>query len=194
MLGAIKHGLGNLFNFNGRDARQTFWFFVLFVYVVLTAISILAMIPSMVNMFSAIFEAASSGAPPETLDGFMPAFMGEMMQTTLWIGIGSGVLTMLLLAASLVRRLHDSGMSGWWALAPGAIQVVGLAMMPSQIDQIMEIMKNMDAAEVQNPAAMMQAQGLAGLIGWLAIGLLIWFGVRGSTDGPNAYGDAPTRF
>ena len=31
MLAAIKHNLANLFNFTGRDARQTFWYYVLFV-------------------------------------------------------------------------------------------------------------------------------------------------------------------
>jgi uncharacterized membrane protein YhaH (DUF805 family) len=194
MLGAIKYGLGNLLNFNGRDARQTFWYYVLFVYVVVTAISMLAMIPMMVNMFSAIVDAAASGKPPEAANAVMVGFMGDLMRTSLWVGIGSGIAMLVLLAASLVRRLHDSGMPGWWALAPGAIQVVGLAMMPSQIDAVMEVVNTMDAAAMQNPTAMMQAKGMAGLIGWVAIGLVIWFGVRKSDPESNSYGDQPVRF
>ncbi|MDE8651918.1 DUF805 domain-containing protein [Novosphingobium album (ex Liu et al. 2023)] len=34
MPGAVRYGLTNLVNFSGRDARQTFWFFVLFLYIV----------------------------------------------------------------------------------------------------------------------------------------------------------------
>jgi uncharacterized membrane protein YhaH (DUF805 family) len=193
MLGAIKYGLGNLFNFTGRDARQTFWFFVLFVYLVTTALTMLAMIPMIANMFSAIFEAASRGAPPESVDAMMPALMADMFGSILWVSMGSGIAMIVLLAASLVRRLHDSGMSGWWALAPGAIQVIGLAMLPRQLAMMPDLMKDMDPETLNNPATMMQMQG-TGLIGWVAIGLVIWFGVRNSTDGPNAYGNEPTRF
>jgi uncharacterized membrane protein YhaH (DUF805 family) len=193
MLGAIKYGLGNLFNFTGRDARQTFWFFVLFVYLVTTALTMVAIIPAMAGMFSAIFEAASSGAPPESVDAMMPALMADMFGSIMWISIGSGIAMTVLLAASLVRRLHDSGMPGWWALAPGAIQLIALVMLPRQFALMQDMMKDMDPETLNNPATMMQMQG-TGLIGWVAIGLVIWFGVRKSTPGPNAYGDAPVRF
>ena len=54
MLDAIRHGLANLLNFSGRDARQTFWYYVLFVYVVTTVVTVLAMIPAMVDMSAAL--------------------------------------------------------------------------------------------------------------------------------------------
>jgi uncharacterized membrane protein YhaH (DUF805 family) len=193
MLGAIKYGLGNLFNFNGRDARQTFWYYVLFVYIVVTAITMLAMIPMMIGMFSAIFEAAKTGAPEASVNAMMPALMGDMIGSILWLSIGTGVAMVILLAASLVRRLHDSGMSGWWALGPGVIQVIGLAMLPRQLALMQDMFKDMDPAKLNNPATMMQMQG-NGLIGWVAIGLVIWFGVRKSTPGPNPYGVEPVRF
>jgi uncharacterized membrane protein YhaH (DUF805 family) len=193
MLGAIKYGLGNLFNFTGRDARQTFWYFVLFVYLVTTALTMVAIIPAMAGMFSAIFEAASSGAPPESVDAMMPALMADMFGSIKWISIGSGLAMPALLAASLVRRLHDSGSPGWWALAPGAIQLFAIAMLPRQFTLMQDMMKDMDPQTFNNPAMMMQMQGTV-LIGWVAIGLVIWFGVRKSTPGPNAYGDEPVRF
>ena len=34
MLGAIKYNLANLTNFSGRDARQTFWYYVLFLVII----------------------------------------------------------------------------------------------------------------------------------------------------------------
>jgi uncharacterized membrane protein YhaH (DUF805 family) len=51
-----------------------------------------------------------------------------------------------------------------------------------------------DPAAMSDPTAMYRAQGVAGLIGWVAIGLVIWFGVRKSSAGANRYGDAPVSF
>jgi uncharacterized membrane protein YhaH (DUF805 family) len=103
-----------------------------------------------------------------------------------------GGLFIILLAASLVRRLHDSDMPGLWALAPGALQVLGIAMMPAQLAAMTAAMA--DPAAMSDPTAMYRAQGVAGLIGWVAIGLVIWFGVRKSSAGANRYGDAPVSF
>ena len=42
--------------------------------------------------------------------------------------------------------------------------------------------------------AMMQAQGPIALLGWAPALFVVIFGVLKSTDGPNRYGDEPTRF
>ena len=57
MLNAIKYNLSNLTNFEGRDARQTFWYYVLIIVVVQYAIQIFASIPMYVSMFSNMFAA-----------------------------------------------------------------------------------------------------------------------------------------
>jgi uncharacterized membrane protein YhaH (DUF805 family) len=51
-----------------------------------------------------------------------------------------------------------------------------------------------DPAAMSDPTAMYRAQGVAGLIGWVAIGLVIWFGVRKSSPGANRFGDSPASF
>jgi len=192
MLAAIKHNLANLFNFTGRDARQTFWYYVLFVYIVTTVVSMLAMIPAMVEMFTNIIDVAKAGGSPELAQQTMANSMSGLFSSVGWVSIVVGGLFIILLAASLVRRLHDSDMPGLWALAPGALQVMGMAMMPAQLAAITAAMA--DPAAMSDPTALYRAQGVAGLIGWVAIGLVIWFGVRKSSAGANRFGDSPASF
>ncbi len=192
MLEAIKHGLRNLFKFTGRDARQTFWYYVLFVYIVTTVVSMLAMIPAMVDMFTNIMDVAAAGGSPELAQQTIASSMSGLFGLVGWMSMVVGGALIALLAASLVRRLHDSDMPGWWALAPAALQVYGIVQMPAQMAAMAAAMA--DPAAMNDPTAMYRAQGTAGLIGWAAIGLVIWFGVRKSSPGPNQYGDAPTSF
>ncbi|MBD3814359.1 MAG: DUF805 domain-containing protein, partial [Betaproteobacteria bacterium] len=61
MLGSIKYNLANLANFNGRDARQTFWYYVLFLVVIQFGAGIIAAIPMYSQIFSSAFNGAQSG-------------------------------------------------------------------------------------------------------------------------------------
>lgn len=192
MLDSIKHCLRNLFNFTGRDARQTFWYYVLFVYIVTTVVSMLAMIPALVDMFANIMNVAAAGGSPELAQQTIASSMTGLFGSVGWMSMVVGGSFIALLAASLVRRLHDSDMSGWWALAPAGLQAYGIVQMPAQMAAMAAVMA--DPAAMNDPTAMYRAQGTAGLIGWAAIGLVIWFGVRKSSPGPNQYGDAPTSF
>ena len=192
MLAAIKHNLANLSNFTGRDARQTFWYYVLFVYIVTTVVSMLAMIPAMVGMFTNIIDVAKAGGSEQTAQQTVANSMSSLFGSVGWVSMVVGALFIILLAASLVRRLHDSDMPGLWALAPCALQAIGIAMMPAQLAAMTAVMA--DPAAMGDPTAMYRAQGAAGLIGWVAIGLVIWFGVRKSSAGANRYGDAPVSF
>lgn len=189
MLDAIKHGLGGLLNFNGRDARQPFWYYVLFIYILTTAISMVAIVPSMIAMFTNFVDVAKAGGSPVEAQQAVANSMSGMFGSIGWIGMFTGAAFIVLLAASLVRRLHDSDLPGFWALAPGALQAIGIALMPAQIEAMSAVVA--DPVAASDPTAMYRAQGAAGLIGWVAIGLVIWFGVRKSTVGPNRFGDAP---
>lgn len=195
MLAAIKHGLGNLTNFNGRDARQAFWYYVLFVYLVTIVIGLVASIPmTMQAMMIGVEQGMAHAGDPEAarvamqqatlanFDTFLPALF--------WTGAISAAILLLGLAAAIVRRLHDSGLSGYWALLPGALQVFNLVSMPSQIEQSRAMM----AAQFADPSAgmgMFASAASAAVLGWAAIVLVIVFGVRKSTPGPNRFGEAP---
>lgn len=198
MLKAIKHGLGNLANVRGRDARQAFWYYVLFIYIVTLALSMAVSVPLTIQavMTGVQQGIASARYDPATAQAMTEAAildsMSGLMAATVWVGFASGLILLLGLAASLVRRLHDSGLSGYWAAIPGVLQAVNLAVIPSQFAKMDEMMTN---AMTGNPFAgfgMYQgALGLGAVAGWGAIIAVIVMGVRKSTEGPNRYGEAP---
>ena len=199
MLNAIKHGLGNLLNGNGRDARQAFWYYVLFIYLVTTVLSLVFVMPLMMqSMFAAMQQgiAQGQGQDPEVskaaIQAAMMDSMSEIMPKMIWMSIAVGVVMLLSLAAAFVRRLHDSGLSGLWALVPAACQAVSLYTMPTQLARMQEAMHT---ADLNNPmAGMLMMRGSMGagqLLAWVAIGVVVVLGVRKSTPGPNQYGEAP---
>lgn len=82
--------------FNGRASRKEYWIFVLFQILAVLAIS--------------AAERAAAVANPEILFG--------------WYTAGFLLLTLLPALAVTIRRLHDTGRSGWWGLLH-AVPVAG---------------------------------------------------------------------
>lgn len=194
MLAAIKHGLGHLLNFDGRDARQAFWYYVLFVYLVMIGISMVVVVPMTVQaLVTGVQQGIAAGQSDDPLAGQLATqaaiegAMRDMMSTMMWVASATNLLMMVLLAASFVRRLHDSDLSGWWALVPGAIQLANLILAPAVMRRMMDIL-----TRPGDPMAGMQSSmGAASLLGWAAIIVVVVLGVRKSTAGPNRYGEAP---
>ncbi len=194
MLDAIKYGLRNLTNLNGRDARQTFWYFVLFIYLINMAISMVVTVPMMLAGMARVFSAGVNNHP-EAAQGAMQGMMGDMIPLTLWTGVISGILFIAFLATSMVRRLHDSDLPGWLALIPGGLYAVALARMPSQMQAMLDVMSVQNGQDPTAALSLFQGEmGIGILFSWVPIILVIIAGVRKSTDGPNRYGDAPTSF
>lgn len=92
------------FSLAGRSCRQEFWAFALFVAVV-AALFAVSLSFSSVNVPSARADLAAFEPP-----------------LSFWLLVTGGGLWLLFtvppLLAVLVRRLHDLGQPGWWALAP----------------------------------------------------------------------------
>jgi uncharacterized membrane protein YhaH (DUF805 family) len=196
MLGALKYALSNLLNFEGRDARQTFWYYVLLLYIATMVVTFLVAIPAYARMIAGMMKTVSLNPDdPTAINGVMASSMSELMISMLWLSFGSAIVTALLLAASLVRRLHDSDLSGWWALLPAVCQVGALALLPQQIGQMTTMMEGMYRSDPAVAMGSFQNQfQLFSLIGWIPWIALIVFGVRKSTPGPNRYGEGPVSF
>lgn len=194
MLGAIKYGLRKLFDPSGRDARQTFWYYVLFIVILRFAASMVVTIPMMVTTIGDTVAAARDGADPATMQQQTNAAMIAMMPRFMWLGIVVGVASMLLLVTSVVRRLHDSDLSGWLVLVPVALHTYAITQVPAQMAKAIEMMEHLDAKTPPNAMAMMQGQGAAALIAWLPALIVVGIGVRASTPGPNRYGAEPVSF
>lgn len=199
MFEAIKHGLGNLLNFKGRDARQAFWYYVLFVWLVTTGISLIVNVPLMLEAGMSGFRegmAAGRSGDPAVVQAVTEASIAHSMMdiasSTMWVKSVSAVLTVLLLGAALVRRLHDSEMSGWWALVPGSMQIANLFVAPIMMRRMIETMNRMQTADpMAGMRSMQSSMSSASVLGLVAILAVIALGIRQSTPGPNRYGEAP---
>lgn len=194
MFGAIKYGLGNVANVHGRDARQTFWYYVLFVVVLNFGVGVLMSIPLSVKAMSVAMEAARNQADAASIQQQTMAIMAETLPMMTWVGVATGAATMLLLLASTVRRLHDIGISGWVVLVPGILYVVSLARQPMEMQRVMDAMLASAPGTMANPQMMMQGGGLQALLTWVPALIIIVIGLRNSQDGPNRFGEAPVRF
>ena len=110
---AISSGFGNLTNFSGRASRSEFWWWMLFVWIV-----------------NVIIGGILNIAVPN--DG--SSSMGFFASVAWWIVY---IIFFLATLSVAVRRLHDTGRSGWWVLLQficciGTIILIVFWVQPSQ--------------------------------------------------------------
>jgi uncharacterized membrane protein YhaH (DUF805 family) len=194
MFGSIRYNLTHLFDFRGRDARQTFWYYVLFLAIIKFLAGIAIAVPLIANMVSQIMAAARAGVTDQQeLNAMMASQMGGWAQSMVPFSIGLNLIMAALFVAAFVRRLHDSDKSGWWAILPVATQLTTIWVSYRSLGNMQNVM--LDA--MQHPGAGMQYQSTMApytAIGWLGYLVVIVFGVFQSTPGPNRYGEAPVVF
>ncbi|KPL67608.1 hypothetical protein SZ64_05475 [Erythrobacter sp. SG61-1L] len=195
MLDSIKYNLSHLASFSGRDARQTFWYYILFLVALRLVISMAVSVPMVISMMQRAFVQAQAGVDEDAMLTAMMQDMGGWMAMSVWVGVAVQLVTLALAAAAFVRRLHDSGRSGWWCALAIASGLAGAAVSISMIGQV-QAMFAMSAADpiAFQQAAMEQRSNPLALLGWIGPIVVIVFGAMKSTDGPNRYGDAPVRF
>ena len=200
MLRAVRHGLGNLLIFEGRDARQAFWYYVLMVYIATTVLTMLVTVPLTLSaVFTSVSEVIQQSqynqdpaAVEVAMQGSMMRAMDKIIPLTVTLGFVTTVLMIVLLGASFVRRLHDSDLSGYWALVPAGLQAIGLFMIPETMRTMMAAMNRLQFGDPRAGFAMMRDSiGLGALAGLATTIIVIVLGVRTSTEGPNVYGEAP---
>lgn len=195
MLEAIKYNLANLTNFAGRDARQTFWYYVLFLVVIQFVVGIIVAIPMYVAIFSNVFDAVSSGADPDAAMGSMVADLTEHMSFQVLASSALAILSTLLFLAAFVRRLHDGGFSGWIAAIPVATQLFSVVYSYMMLDAVLEAMvMSANPANQTNAYAMQLEVAPWSAVGYLGYVVVIIFGALKSQEGPNQYGDKPVSY
>ena len=196
MFGAIAYNLTHLFDFKGRDGRSTFWYYVLAIAILRFAIGFGISIPLIGSSIGNAVDAARSGTVDEqALTAKVVSGMGPWLETVSYIAVGMSLAMIVLLLAAFVRRVHDTGNSGWWAAIPLATQLFSAWFAYSNIGHIGEALDQ--AMQNTQSGAMMPYRGEMaglGLIGWIGFIVVIGFGLMKSTEGPNEYGDAPVSF
>ncbi len=194
MLGAMRYHAQHLFDFTGRDARQTFWYWFLFLFIVNIAVGFAMSVPVTISAMSSAFEAAGSGDPEAARTAVMSQMAGAMRPMIVG-GIVLGLANIVLIAAAFVRRLHDSGKPGLWALVAGVIYLASLWLSWAEADKVTAMMNEIaSAGEPGGALAMQSRMGWQGLIGYVPLAMVIGFGLLKSDPGANRYGAEPVRF
>jgi uncharacterized membrane protein YhaH (DUF805 family) len=142
MLSSIQIGFRSIFNFSGRSTRSEFWPYTGVVIFVSMASWAAVFIPEFVSTFARMSKFAaehpelatvtqSSGQASISIKGSHPELIPDftyLFRCMLVIVL----LTAILLAAAVTRRLHDINRRGFWGLFP-LIFIVGSLLLMGQL-------------------------------------------------------------
>jgi uncharacterized membrane protein YhaH (DUF805 family) len=133
-----------LFDFRGRENRSSFWPYAVAVFALSTVLSMLAVMPSMYVTMRSMHDYAKRHPENVTVTqgpgqysiqvhggGFTPD-VGPMF----WMLGLAFIATVVLYAAAVVRRLHDTGRSGWWGLMPLPFIAFSIVAMPQVFESV----------------------------------------------------------
>ncbi|MEO7366245.1 MAG: DUF805 domain-containing protein [Sphingomicrobium sp.] len=131
-IASLQHCTTSLARFSGRDRRDQFWPFAGTVVAGVFLVWGVSISPAMSRLQHAMLanlEAANvaSGPGEYSANYAGPPQVENMFNTLLLVMAGIVVVFIALLAAAVVRRLHDRGSSGWWGLLPLPFLLFGLA-------------------------------------------------------------------
>ncbi|MBS0254467.1 MAG: DUF805 domain-containing protein [Proteobacteria bacterium] len=190
----VTYALRGLWRFSGRDSRQQFWPWVGFVLVCDMVLAAAAILPAMFGTMARL-QAYAAAHPDEVtvesspggtsisvhgpVPGLMPDIHGFMVTNAF-----ATVASVLLLAAAVTRRLHDTGRRGWWGLLPLPPLGVGLAVFPRFFDAM--------ASGGQAPdLRLFGLLSLNNLTYIILLGLLAALCLRPGDPLPNRFGEPP---
>lgn len=189
-MNAILDGFRRLADFSGRTSRGDFWSYAV-VVVVLSFVGLaLAMIPAMKSIFaeaSAVAaanpEAATvvSGPGHYSVEIHDAAFMPDMTLFFAVMRIGVAIVVVLL-AAAVTRRLHDTGRRGFWGLMPVIFLGVALTLFPTVMSQMLDEQASLAPFFLLFANNIVYLLSLAGLVFLLA---------KDGDKAVNRYGPAP---
>lgn len=140
----IGSHLRSLCQFSGAEPRVRFWPWagIVFGFSVLPFLG--AMVPALLDGFEKMQrfardhpdQATVSSAPGHyeiQIEGFHPELMPDLTIPMAMLAVSAALMTVLL-AASVARRLHDTGRSGAWGLMPLPFLIVSIVFMPRMLN------------------------------------------------------------
>jgi len=142
-ISSVRHHATNLTNFAGRETRAQFWPYAIAVFMLITIICMSLFLPPFFQSMERFERFAEqhpdsatvkvgSGQRTIRVEGDHPELMPDMGPFLVAV-ILSGIGTVALLAAAVVRRLHDLGRSGRWGALPLPFLALALTVEPAAI-------------------------------------------------------------
>ena len=179
--------IGGLLTFTGRENREPFWLWILITYVGRMILSTIASIPVFLWLGRRIGNAMTTGHAAALND--QQAMFRDMAPMMTWMAVAGlvlGIAYMMVVAAAVVRRLHDGDRSGWWVAPVGLLEIASL------ISSVAMAAHRKLVPVAGKPFAMTaQAFGPIQFVSLLALVALVVVLVLPGTDGPNRFGPDP---
>ena len=188
----IDHFKG-LARFSGREGRKSFWIWAALNLGLSMVMAAAVMVPMVIDMFTRIERFADEhpelvtrtygpGSYSVQVKGHHPELMPDF--SAVMTGFGLSVsLTVALLAAAVVRRLHDTGRTGAWGLLPLPFLAAGLVLMPG-------LFKSFEGAG-EPDLGMFFLLFVNNLVYLASLGVLIALLAGKGTAGDNRFGPPP---
>ena len=180
---SIGHNLRRLSDMSGRETQVQFWPYAGLVYGLATLVSAILMMIPLANMFvemmKQIGEAANRGgnAQPEFVKS--PEMLVPDFSSLFWPIVLINLVTVLLLAAAVARRLHDRNRTALWGLLPLPQMAIGLVAMPTKVPSF--------AAQAE-PDPLIYLVMLNNMVSYALLITLILLMIGKGTTGPNRFG------
>jgi uncharacterized membrane protein YhaH (DUF805 family) len=194
MRAALRYHFKHLLAFYGRDSRQTFWYWFLFVFILNMIASFITTLSVMMDAVTAGYDVAKGGDEVAAQTAMLSQ-MAVSIKRVIMVSLAVGLVNVVLMAAPLVRRMHDSGNTGLWAIVAAAIYLLSLALTWLRADDSVALMRRLaTASDPQTVFGLQSHFALDGLIGYVPLIIVIAFGLLKSTPGPNCYAERPVRF
>lgn len=176
MIAATAYNLKNMFNAKGRETRNEFLSYLVFVFLLNVVIYFFASAPTLVNALGAGMDAARSGDPASAQTAVLDQLIG-FAGTLVWISLGLAVLNIILLSAAFVRRSHDAGLPGLVLAIPLGLQLVWMFFAYRQLDGLEQTMRSAAAAQMAGASPSVQTGMIAqDMIGWLVVLIVVVIG------------------
>jgi uncharacterized membrane protein YhaH (DUF805 family) len=194
MFQLISWHLARLVGFSERQTRKPFWLWTALVVGLGMIAMMLVMVPMMVEAITRIERFAAEhpdqvtrtvgpGSYSVRIEGNHPELMPDFGGLVAGVGFAA-LISIVLLAAPVVRRLHDCGRTGLWGLIPAAFLLSGMVGMSQLFAQLT------DGGEP--PFTLFFGLFLNNLVYLASLGVLIYMLAQPGTVGENRFGPPPS--
>ncbi len=170
---AIRTAIARQLDFNGRSRRSEFWWFMLFGMIcVMSAISL-----------DSVLGTPKLGVMPDhgLPENYKQSLFYTFRISNFMIETVVGLLLFIPLFSVFVRRLHDVGLPGYWAVV---YYVIGFISGPT----VGEMMNMVEADNVEGATGFMLLLGMVNVVAFIAFIIAM---TRDSDKGVNDYGPPP---
>lgn len=194
MFQLIAWHFSRLASFSGRQTRKPFWLWTALVVGLGIVAMMLVMIPMMFEAFTRIERFAAEhpeqvtrtvgpGSYSVRIEGNHPELMPDFGGLVTGVGFAA-LVSIVLLAPPVARRLHDCGRTGLWGLIPAVFLLSGMVAMSQLLAQF---------ADSGDPSfALFFAIFLNNLVYLGSLGVLIYMLAQPGTPEENRFGPPPS--